>query len=133
MKAMKWAGGTVAVLLLVFGVVQMMASEGGEVVVLTTMDETGSEHATRLWIVEHDGHSWLRAGMPNSDWFLRLQVNPAVRVERSGVETAYIAVSVPDQLEPINALMLEKYGWSERYISAMMSRDESVPIRLDID
>ena len=133
MKALKWIAGTIVVMVLVFVVVQMMASEGGEVVVLTTSDETGTEHTTRLWIVEYDGHVWLRAGMPDSEWFLRLQASPVVRVGRNGVETVYTAVAVPHQLQTINALMLEKYVWSERYIGAMMSRDESVPIRLDID
>jgi hypothetical protein len=133
MKALKWAVGIVVLLLVAFGAIQMMASEGGEVVVLTTMDETGSEHTTRLWVVEHDGHTWLRAGIPDAEWYLRLKANPLVRVERNEVVTAYKAIPVPGQRDAINGLMLQKYGWSERYISAMMSREASVPIRLEVD
>ena len=133
MKALKWIGGIVLLLTIGFVGIQMMASEGGEVVVLTTVDEAGDEHTTRLWVVEHDGHAWLRAGLPDAGWFLRLQANPAVRVKRNGVETAYTAVPSPEQRDTINKLMLDKYGWSERYIGAMMSREASVPIRLEVD
>ena len=41
--------------------VQGIASETGEVVVLTTVEQASGDTATtRLWVVEHDNTLWLR-------------------------------------------------------------------------
>ena len=47
---------------------QGAASETGEVVVLTSVDQATSAPATtRLWVVDHDGAMWLR-GDAASGW-----------------------------------------------------------------
>ena len=55
---MKWLIRIVLAVVAVFALImisQQIASETGEVVVLTTIDQQGAEHTTRLWVVEHDG------------------------------------------------------------------------------
>tara|TARA_Y200000002_G_scaffold164150_1_gene135461 strand:- start:2045 stop:2203 length:159 start_codon:yes stop_codon:yes gene_type:complete len=40
---------------------QGVASETGEIVVLTSVDQATSAHTTtRLWVVDHDGGMWPR-------------------------------------------------------------------------
>jgi hypothetical protein len=123
-------GGLVG-LLSVLGVSQWIASESGEVVVLTTLDAEGERHDTRLWVVDHDGHAWLRAGSDVQQWYRRLVDQPEVVVERGTEKTTYAAVPVPDESRVINRLMLEKYGWADQYIGLLFGRDDAVPVRLD--
>ena len=65
-KVLMWVAG--AVVALVVGTYALMfgASESGEVVVLTTTDDTGTAHSTRIWVVDVDGKQWLRSGSPIS-------------------------------------------------------------------
>ena len=53
-------GGLVG-LLSVLGISQWIASESGEVVNLETRSDSGEVKTTPVWIVEHEGSSWLRA------------------------------------------------------------------------
>jgi hypothetical protein len=123
----------VIALVVLFGLVmglQQIASESGEVVVLTTQDESGDPQTTRLWIVDRDGQQWLRAGLTESGWYVRLQANNFVKVERDGVTRSYVAIPDPSVAAEINDLMSEKYGWADRYIGFLFGRDGSVPILL---
>jgi hypothetical protein len=121
----------VAGIFLALGVLQMVASESGEVVVLTTTDGSGAEQTTRLWVVDHEGAAWLRAGQDGQGWYGRLQARAAVTLERDGVETPYNATPVPAATAEINRLMAEKYGWADRLIGFIFPRDSAVAIRLD--
>ena len=56
----------VLAIILTFAIVQTIASERVEVVELTTTDEGGKDSTTRLWIVDHDGVEYLRAGADNA-------------------------------------------------------------------
>ena len=137
MKAVKWLGiliGAVALVALVLGGVITWMSESGEVVVLRTFDREGEPYETRLWIVEHDGAAWLRAGQAESVWFKNLSENPDVVLQRGGSERSFTAVPVPDDAtrNRINALMNEKYGSPDTALGAAL-RDNAatVPVRLD--
>lgn len=130
-KMLLYGIGGLSGLVLLLGVSQWIASESGEVVVLTTRDAAGEPHDTRLWVVEHAGHAWLRAGAEVQGWYQRLVASPAVAVERDGATAPYTAVPVPAERGTVNALMREKYGWADRYISLLFGRDDAVPIRLD--
>lgn len=110
--------------------VQIAASESGEVVILTTRDESGADATTRVWVVDLDGYQWLRAGAPNASWFARLKSQTAVKMERDGRVETYAPQIDMSRTGAVNALMLEKYGWAERYIGFIISRADSVPIRL---
>ncbi len=65
---MRWLlriGAGIVPFLLTLIVAVMLASESGEVVVLTTADGA----TTRLWVVDHDGSAWLRSGAPGRPGF----------------------------------------------------------------
>lgn len=130
---MRWTlrilGALLALVLLVFGS-QMLASESGEVVVLRTQDAAGGVHETRLWVVEHEGRPWLRAGNA-AGWFGRLQAQPEVEVVRGGETFAVRAVPVPEARDRINELMNQKYGLADAYICSFFPRETKIPVRLD--
>lgn len=129
MKTLAWLVGAVLALVLVVGLAQLVASETGEVVVLTTHDADG-EHDTRLWVVDLDDHAWLRGG-PGSGWYGRLSRDPAVRLSRGGEERDYVAQPVAGMAGTINALMAEKYGWRDRVVSLTAGdRSDAVVVRL---
>ncbi len=128
--AVRLIGALVAVVVVLF-VVQILASESGEVVVITTTDATGAQHETHVWIVDNDGHAWLRSGSPKSAWYARLKETPTLELERAGTRSEYTVTAVPAKRAELNALMREKYGWADAYIGFFISRAEAVPIRLD--
>ena len=111
----------------------MIASAAGEVVVLTTADANGAERRTELWVVDHEGSAWLRAGSAEASWLGRLRAHPEVELERGGVSSSYRAVAVPEATDQINALMTEKYGVADRLVGILMpgSRGHSMAVRLD--
>lgn len=131
---MKLVGKLLAALVGVFVlvmVIQMVASESGEVVVVTTQSADGTPVATRLWVVDREGQSFLRAGSSQAQWFGRIEANPTITVERNGVAVSHRAVQSPDDTAAVNELMAQKYGWADAYIGVMFSRDDSIAIRLD--
>jgi hypothetical protein len=95
------ASTIVLVVVILFGV-EGYASERGEVVVLHTHDASGAAQDTRLWVVDHDGSAWLRAGGPESGWYRRVAADPAISVTRGATEVRYRATAVPGQRAVIN-------------------------------
>lgn len=66
-KTIGWIVRIVLGLLIIVFATQMLFSElGSEIVELHTLDDTGQSHTTRLWIVDHEGTPYLRAGMASS-------------------------------------------------------------------
>lgn len=124
--------GVLTAIVLILGA-QQLASEWGEVVVLTTRDHNGKPLRTRLWVVDLEEQAWLRAGAARSTWFARLQANPRVALERHAVSGSFRAVPAVDMREQINELMSRKYGWADDYIGLMFDRKHSVPVRLEPD
>ena len=118
--------------ILFFGLI-MLASESGEVVVLTTADSGGATHETRLWVVEYDGALWLRAGAPSSAWLERLRHAPKVKLTRAGVYNRYRALPSEDAgvREAIHSQIARKYGWAESLIRLTRDGSASVPVRLE--
>ena len=115
-------------LVLVF-VVQIVASESAEVVVLTTTGGDGPEE-TRLWVVDLDGIQYLRA-QESSGWYLRLAASPEVVFERRGLTGAFRAETDAAAGGEVNRLMQEKYGWRDTYVSWLVgSREEAIAVRL---
>jgi hypothetical protein len=134
---MKWIWraflAVVALGVLIFAGIYV-ASESGEVVVLRSWDDQRIAHETRLWIVEADGFAWLRTGNPNSSWLGRVRANPEVEVTRAGETRPFRAVPVPDPevRDRTNRLILEKYGWAERYLRAsMLTPERATSVRLE--
>ena len=128
-KLIFWFGAILGIALVVMGT-QYLASESGEVVVLRTTDAAGGVHETRLWVVDHDGSAWLRAGNPSSGWFPRLSAQPAVEVVRGGETLKLQALPTPEARDTINDLMQQKYGFADSYISFYFPRSKKIPVRL---
>lgn len=111
--------------------VQQYAAESGEVVVLRLKDDQGTTHETRLWIVDHDGSPWLRAGFAEAGWYQRLLTAELVSVARQGIDTTYVATPEPRAKDAIDQAMATKYGWADTFIGKLFGgRAGSVPIRL---
>jgi len=110
----------------------VIASErGGEIVTLRTTDDAGAVHETRVWVVDADGHAWLRAGDPKSGWLARLNADSKVEVVRADQGATFIAVPMPGERDRINALFAAKYGIADAYIGVLFGRGDATPIRLD--
>ena len=123
--------GSVFALLLFVALLQGVASETGEVVVLTSVDQaTSAPTTTRLWVVDHYGAMWLR-GDAASGWTQRVlaQSTPVV-LERNGVRYEFVVASEPERVALVNRLMGDKYGWRDQTISMMAPREDSVALRL---
>ncbi len=115
---------------------QTIASESGEVVTLTTVDAQGEERTTRLWVVEHEGAQWLRAGRAEAGWVQVLLSQGAtgvpVFVERNGTAASYQALPSMDQGALINQLMNQKYTWRDDIIGAMFGRDDATTVAIKL-
>ena len=113
--------------------IEIASEAGGEVVVIRSVDESGAELTTRLWVVDDGGFPWLRAGSGASAWFARLEANPVIVFERGGRAERRRAVAVRDPVvrDRIEVLMAEKYGLADRWIDVIRDASDSVPIRLE--
>lgn len=121
-------GVLLALVVLVF-VSQMVASETGEVVVLTSQGPDGPQE-TRLWVVDLDGVQYLRAS-PDSGWYQRLVAEPDAMLERQGEARAYRTEARLELAAEVNDLMQDKYGWRDTYIDLLIGgRDDAVPVAL---
>jgi hypothetical protein len=129
----------VAVLLLSWGGMLLLAEYGGEVVDLRTTDASGATHETRLWVVEDSGSTWLWAAAPERRWLRRLRAHPEVWVVRGEEVSRHRALPVEtdDARQRIGRLLLERYGASAHVLArihhALLRHDqgEAVPIRLE--
>ena len=122
-------GALLAFVILVF-LTQLVASETGEVVVLTSQGSEGSEE-TRLWVVDLDGTQYLRAS-PGSGWYERLVASPEVTLTRAGDTAAYRAETRPARAAEVNDLMQAKYGWRDSYIDLLLGgRDDAIAVALN--
>lgn len=121
----------VVAIIVVLAALQMFASEVGEVVVITTHDAAGAPHRTRVWVVDHDGAQWIRAGSDRSGWFTRLEAQPALELERGTTTGVYRAVVVPAATAMVNGLMASKYGWADWYVGTLFPRNHAVVMRLE--
>lgn len=109
---------------------EIIASESGEVIVLTTQDANGATAETRLWVVEHEGDMWLRAGSPNSGWYKRLLTSAEIGIQRGAESLDASAEPNVAARDVVNRLMNDKYGWADSYIGLLFGRDDAIPIRL---
>jgi hypothetical protein len=105
----------------------------GEKVRVYTRRPDGPPRESILWLVEREGHAWLRAGRPDADWLERIHGEPRVEVARNGRRRAYRAVPVeaPDVRAAVNEAMARKYGLADRLVRWLVGVDHAVPVRLD--
>jgi hypothetical protein len=103
----------------------------GEVVTLYTTDGEGKTHSSRIWVVDHGHQVWVRSLDPTSPWLDRLIRQPDVQLRRGESIADYRATPFANRRTRINALMAERYGWVEWFLSRIEDRDDSVPVYLD--
>ena len=130
-KVLYVTGALLGVVVLVF-VIQGIASETAEVVVLTSPADGAGRQAreTRLWVVDLEGVQYLRA-RPASGWYQRLLVQPGVSLLRAGESRRYRAETRMQKADALNRLMREKYGWRDAYIGLLVGgREDAVPVAL---
>lgn len=116
MKILFWISGGLLALVVAFGALQYAASERVEVVELHTLNDEGERVTTRLWVVDHDGHPYLR-GDSGSGWFIRLRASESISLTRNGEAMIYTYQLRNDNLDIINQLMRQKYTWSDQLVS----------------
>ncbi|MEZ4215262.1 MAG: hypothetical protein R3E88_02205 [Myxococcota bacterium] len=122
----------VALLLGVLALAHMAWIESaGEVAVVRTVGDDGSELVRRLWIVDDaQGVAWLHGA--DSQWMRNLRARPEVVVERGGVARRYRAVPVPGPHPAIHELLRAKYGLADAWVRTIGRDDErAMPVRLD--
>ena len=127
---MKWILGLLICSPLIFGGAILAASEyGGETVELKTFDER-DVLVTTLWVVDLHDEPWLRAGNPDATWLQRLVETPQVVLVRDGETKSYRAEIDPSELDRVNDMMREKYGWADEVVSLLHDPDSVVAVRL---
>ena len=72
--------GLLGLLIAVLGL-ELIASESGEVVVLSVATADGPQE-TRLWVVDLEGYQYVRAGHTGAGWYAAAVAAPTVRVAR---------------------------------------------------
>jgi hypothetical protein len=140
MRVLAWlAGAVVALILLLWGSVLLLAEYGGEVVDLRTTDASGATFETRLWIVDDSGSTWLWAAAPGRRWLERLRARPEVQIVRGAEVTRYRAVPVEtgEARQRIGCLTVQRYGLAAHaralihHVLLRHPQIAAVPIRLD--
>jgi len=116
----------------VVAAITLVALEGGEVVVLRTIDEHGAARATRTWAADADGTVLIEAANPQRPFLLQLQAHPDVELQRSGVVRRCHATVLanPDGHGRIRRLLAEKYGWRDRWIGLLTDTSASLAVGL---
>jgi hypothetical protein len=133
MKVAAWALATLIACGLLFGLITLVALEGQEVVVLRTSDGRGHTRETRTWVADHAGLVWIEAANPEREFYHHILENPDVELQRRAEVRRYHAVSVatPDGHALIRRLLVEKYGWADRWIGLIADTSQSIAIRLE--
>jgi len=129
MKILIWIAAIVLGAATIFGIVQVAASERVEVVQLHTSNDEGETVITRLWVVDHEDKSYLRAG-EDSGWYARLIKNPKISLERNSVLSDFLATPMRDKTAIVNQLMNDKYTWGDDFFAFLVDRSDSIPIEL---
>jgi hypothetical protein len=124
-------------LLLGLGVVAVVTASGwvreGEVATLVTFDERGRGRDARLWIVDVDGATYVRAPSEDCQWLARLRGHPIVHLSRGDGLVTVRAEPVEDTTarEAVNHAMHDKYRGFDDLIALWRDPSHSVPVRLE--
>jgi len=119
-------------LLTAVGIVTWAALESREVVILHTRGNDGVAKATRVWIADEGGYSWLEAPTTERIWYRHVLENPRVTVERGGRLLAYTAEPMPgpEGHAKIRSLLRAKYGCADAWVGLLQDTSHSIAVRL---
>jgi hypothetical protein len=117
--------------ILIAGALYGIRNFTGEVVTLYTTDGEGKIYTSRVWVVDHGHQTWIRSLDPTSPWLDRLINQPEVQLRRGELIAEYRATPFANRRTKINALMVDRYGWVDWFLSKIEDRDDAVPVYLD--
>ncbi len=122
-----------ASMVVAFGLVTWVALEGREVVVLHTRAADGRAHATRTWVADGDGATWIEAANPERPFLHDLTNRPQLELERGGAMLRCRAAIVPNPAghRRIRDLLAARYGWADCWIGLVADTRRSVAVRLE--
>ena len=120
-------------LVAVFIGITVIATEGQEVVVLSTRAQDGSTRQTRVWVADADGAAWIESANSERELYADIRRSPAVSLYRDGKSHLYLARSFADAEgnQRIRSLLREKYGWADRWLQQLVDTSKSIAVRLD--
>ncbi len=120
-------------LALLFGVVTLVALEGGEVVLLVTVDGDGARRETRAWVAQEGGDLWVEAANPERGFYRDIVAGSIIEVVGADGTRTFRAQPLPNpagQLK-IRTLLRQKYGWADAWIGLIADTSNSIGIRLE--
>ena len=131
-RTMRLVVVTIVLAVLAFGAVTWIALEGREVVVVHTHDAGGRAHATRTWVADADGTSWIEAANPERPFLHDLQASPELELERGGALLRCRAAIAPNPEghERVRALLASRYGWADCWIGLIADTRRSVAVQV---
>jgi len=131
-RRIKTIAVVLVVALLAFGAITWAALEGQEVVVVRTRGSDGAAHATRTWVADAGGATWIEAANPERPFLHDLERAPELELERGGGLQRCQAAIVPNPEghRHIRALLAARYGWADRWIGLIADTRRSVEVRL---
>jgi hypothetical protein len=112
-----------------------LAGERTEVAVLKTWDADKNPYETKMWIVDYDGHAYVRIGRASraaQGWGARVHANPDVELTRGGAATPVHATFVDDDATraAVDAAFRDKYGWIDWWFGVVIRKSPQT-VRLD--
>jgi len=110
----------------------VVALEGGEVVVVRTLDPAGTLRTTRTWAAEAERAVWIEAANPERPFLRDLVERPQLQLVR-GDRTYQCDASIvpnPEGHSRIRALLRERYGWRDAWVGLFTDTERSVAVRL---
>ena len=121
--------------LFLLGLGTYLAGERTEVAVLRSYDAEKTPYDTKMWIVDYEGHAYVRVGRHDRyehGWGDRVHKNPDVELSRGGQPTPVHASFVDDAatIDGVAAAFREKYGWVDWWFGLVVRKDP-VTVRLD--
>lgn len=132
MKALRQLLVVVAVLVAFTAAWKSVARAAHETVILRTIDVAHQDRFVTLWVVEDDGHIWIRAENRDRHWLADLRANPVVELRRRGETHRYRAQPFddPEAIGYVDGLFREKYGVAD-WLRAQVTDRDPLPIRLE--
>ena len=120
-------------LIVAFTAVTLVALEGGEVVVLRTVDDHGTPRETRTWVADESGTAWIEAANADRPFLRQLRAVPDIQLHRGGAwrPCRGTEISNPEGHDRIRRLLATKYGWKDCWIGLLADTTASRAVRLD--
>ena len=112
---------------------QTLPRDRWEVVVVHTHRADGPAHATRTWVADADGATWIEAANPERPFLHDLADRPQLELERGGAVLRCRASIVPNPAghRRIRDLLAARYGWADCWIGLVADTRRSVAVRLE--